>query len=460
MPHYWVKVGNEQEVEIECNDTDNVNKLKKNIKEELHPKFENFPVDEIIVKKQNGEVLSPKTKISEVAVANSDETYFFVDAPTAPASQDPYIADVHFKKKKLTGCTFKDYDELLSIIHNKWSIFKFNDFKIMWEYKKNLLISIVSPLPSNFPRGIENKLVIILKSTGFADVKPEDTLSYINSLFIDIKSLMDSRNNSEFPKLNDELNTDLERIRDRIVDELLARISVINRVYQSELTMREFISPLLVGVAQLAKLYMFSKNINGKLSLCLEKNVIGMLAHGPVDYTFLFECIDIVLTEAKKKDIEEGLAQNLLQQISSLEFLTNTLLKNITGESRKRKYSDLLQEISRSIPTYGIVSTGEVWAFTKCVRDSDTDTTIIFISEDIKLNFDDLERLPNSVKDILSIITRMVISQIETYYKSNLYKTLKGTSDLQNVELQIAQDFDDFNANNKNDEEIDSEDDN
>jgi hypothetical protein len=363
-------------------------------------------------------------------------------------------------KKKLSGCTFRNYDELLTIVHSEWRVLKYNDFKIMWEYEKNLLISVDSQLPSNLPIGKEIKLVIKLKSTRFTNVKPEDTLNYINSLFINIKSLMDSRNNSEFPKLNDEFDSDLERIRDRVVEELLARISVINRVHQSELTMREFISPLLVGVTQLAKLYVSSRSIDGKLSLCMEKPIIGMLAHGPVDYSFLFECIDIVLTEAKKKSIEEGLAQNLLQQISSLEFLTNVLLRKITGESRKRKYTELFQEISSCIPTYGIVSTGVLWTFTKCVRKSDTDDTIISISEDIKLNFDDLEKLPNTVKDILSIITRIVTSQIDTYYKSPLYKKLKGTSDLQNLELEVAQDNEDFYVNNKDDEEIDSEEDN
>eukprot|EP01039_Chlorochromonas_danica_P004643 gene4643-5085_t len=100
-----------------------------------------------------------------------------------------------------------------------------------------------------------------------------------------------------------------------------------------------------------------------------EKSVVGKHGRGPIDYTLLFELIFVILTEAKTTDLRGGLTQNIVQQRSCRESLANALVVPVTsvGETRKRKY-DQAFDVVRTIPTFGIVTTGGQWQFTKVDR--------------------------------------------------------------------------------------------
>jgi hypothetical protein len=105
--------------------------------------------------------------------------------------------------------------------------------------------------------------------------------------------------------------------------------------------------------------------------------------------------IDIVLTEAKKEDIETGVYQNLLQQQASLEVVTEIFASDTSSTStstisgyvgssdhnssstgtsssvggKKRRIEDIYNRLS-TITTCGIVTTGRLWALTKAMARS------------------------------------------------------------------------------------------
>jgi hypothetical protein len=153
-----------------------------------------------------------------------------------------------------------------------------------------------------------------------------------------------------------------------------------------------------------------NSNNPGKLSLICEKIVVGLHAHGPVDYVVVFDYLDIILTEAKKLDISQGLIQNLLQQRASQEFLTNMLIDfNETGESRKRCFQEAFDVVA-STSTCGTVTTGSEWVFTKTRYNTLTKRSKVELSERFSIELGSAkEVLQESIKPILSIFVRMTI---------------------------------------------------
>lgn len=89
-----------------------------------------------------------------------------------------------------------------------------------------------------------------------------------------------------------------------IQQELLRRSGKISlSSHVTEYTKREFISPVLVGCLHLLK----------DVTMVCEKKIIGTFGNGPVDYVLMYKSLHILLTEAKKGDIEGGVMQNLVQ---------------------------------------------------------------------------------------------------------------------------------------------------
>jgi len=84
--NYWVKLGDEEDTSITCRETDNIDYLRKLIKITFPNTFANTEANKIVIKNQSGEVLTAKTVIKQVAAADSNETFFFVDFPRAPDS--------------------------------------------------------------------------------------------------------------------------------------------------------------------------------------------------------------------------------------------------------------------------------------------------------------------------------------------------------------------------------------
>jgi hypothetical protein len=206
---------------------------------------------------------------------------------------------------------------------------------------------------------------------------------------------------------------DFDEILSSVTQDITRRNEVINRELASEYTMREFISPILVGALRLVLKFLRKSGNCGKLSLVCEKIIVGLHAHGPVDYVLTFDYLDIVITEAKTSEISQGVVQNLLQQRASQEFLTNVLLDFYeVGESRKRRFKEAFDDIA-SI-SCGSTTTGSDWIFTKICYDSISKKSVIMISEKFRVDLGGTQEvLREAIKPILSILVRMTTDQID-----------------------------------------------
>jgi hypothetical protein len=212
--------------------------------------------------------------------------------------------------------------------------------------------------------------------------------------------------------------------------ELQARLEAVNLEIPSELTCREFISPYLIASIRIVAYYLKTKGYTNMLSLVYEKYVYGLKASGPVDYIIMLDYLDIILTEAKKETAHEGIIQNLLQQQASLEFLSNILIdSDIVGMDRKRVFSETFEDIRLSFPTYGIVSTGSEWIFTKCVRRNvPSEKTKIYRSNTISITYNSNQTLLDlepTIRKILYAISNIMIVQIENVKEFDPSKKLK-----------------------------------
>ena len=202
--------------------------------------------------------------------------------------------------------------------------------------------------------------------------------------------------------------------------------------FPSELTCREFISPYLIAAIRIAsKVLKVEDCPSNTLSLVYEKCVYGLRASGPVDYIIMLDTLDIVLTEAKKESVEPGILQNLLQQVASVEYCSNLLLdSNIVGLERKKRFRAINDELRLSLPTYGIVSTGFDWVFSKCIGQEENENakTEICISDNISISYDKnkkIDDLDKTIRQIVYAISNILIIQINNAENSQVLKKYK-----------------------------------
>eukprot|EP01036_Dinobryon_divergens_P024427 gene24427-32876_t len=345
-------------------------------------------------------------------------------------------ATVHYgrQSEKLTAITsFNDLICKLQVIPRWKKTLLYFDFSLSGEFGRDDLRDVTNDttlraVPATTATG-DIKIILKRKSKGFSKFKTdqEEALSLIGSLLLRLESI--PRSNSRFPELSWSQTlseADFNTILLRVTEDIVYRSEVIDRDIASEYTMREFISPILVGALRLVLIFLKNSNNSGKLSLICEKIVVGLHAHGPVDYVVVFDYLDIILTEAKKREISQGVIQNLLQQRASQEFLTNILLDfNETGESRKRSFQEAFNEIA-STPTCGTVTTGSEWVFTKILYHGPGKSEVV-LSERYSLELgSSREVLQKAIKPILSIFVRMTIDQITAVSSNKALNDRRG----------------------------------
>jgi hypothetical protein len=151
------------------------------------------------------------------------------------------------------------------------------------------------------------KIVVDRKSKGFstAALKPIEALSSLHSLYKSVGQI--PRSDDMFPECTRLSQEHLDTAATALVATLKDRAKAINLEIASEYTMREFISPVLVAVVNLVIDYhrstlSDSSSDPSKLSLVCDRILLGMNVQGPVDYTILFDFVDLVLSEAKNED--------------------------------------------------------------------------------------------------------------------------------------------------------------
>ena len=245
---------------------------------------------------------------------------------------------VHYKRLK-SPIRFSTYKELMEKIERdeKWLIdLKFSYFRIFYEVNQNL-----HEMPQDFIGVPTEKVKIVAdrKSKGFstAALKPVEALSSLHSLYKSVGQI--PRSDDMFPECTKLSQEHLDAAVTALVATLKDRAKAINLEIASEYTMREFISPVLVAVVNLVIDYRAalseSSSDPSKLSLVGERILLGMNAQGPVDYTILFDFVDLVLSEAKKTALETGVVQCLLQQRAGQEVLSNTIKLDLVSPDPK-----------------------------------------------------------------------------------------------------------------------------
>ena len=131
---------------------------------------------------------------------------------------------------------------------------------------------------------------------------------------------------SDFPELSvDEVTLTKEELF--VFNDLQRRIVYFDQAETSEYTMREFISPILLGA--LAIYDALNPKKDDLLQLVCEKKVSGEIGTGPVDYVVTYRKMNIVLTEAKREKILSGIQQNIRQQEASRQQYVRELASKI-----------------------------------------------------------------------------------------------------------------------------------
>jgi len=149
----------------------------------------------------------------------------------------------------------------------------------------------------------------------------------------------------------------------RIIDHLIVHLKYTDNVYGpvskclNEASIREYIGPILLACALIA----------GNIKMSAEQNIVGKRANGPLDYAMIYKKFFILITEAKKDNLDVGIVQNLAQIVASREEYLR-IIADVAG--KKRTYMTMAGQIAQILST-GIISTGEKWMLLRYLTHAD-----------------------------------------------------------------------------------------
>jgi hypothetical protein len=295
------------------------------------------------------------------------EDHNFVAPPmTSGTTLHLFSAKVFNGSKRLTEKKYSSVEQLQDAIEQKWTHLRSASYQLF--YKTGAKGKQLEPFNQNIvslssrPSEVFS-VVVKVEWRGFSTPTTIDDVLTL----LQVEKINYQIDDNQFPKDYRIEEGVIEQVADVIVNDLCARLQVYRPEISeavSEYTCREFISPLLVYAVKLVIDH--RKTAEEKLMLYCEKEILGRKFHGPVDYTLMYGIIDIVLTEAKKSDLEGGINQNLLQQHSSLEFLAEMFTGTLdTDRKRYREEWDTNYNELSVVTTCGIVTTGKDWILNK-----------------------------------------------------------------------------------------------
>ena len=152
---------------------------------------------------------------------------------------------------------------------------------------------------------------------------------------------------NELPIFDGGVKDTPEDIRNLVICEFLRLHKTSQHITSAnEATRCEYISRIIYGVASI---------YGGEIKVYPQYEISGSYGKNPVDWAIKIGNIIITITEAKKEDINQGIAQNAIQ-----------LQTSIQRNPKKRTYDMALQEDVM----YGIVSTAVDWVIIKLVSSS------------------------------------------------------------------------------------------
>jgi hypothetical protein len=144
------------------------------------------------------------------------------------------------------------------------------------------------------------------------------------------------------------------------------------------------------------------------LIVSVEHLLQGSLGRGPVDYLLKYRNYNIIVTEAKKDDIDGGIAQNVAQLKAASEVSAIKLMISFNFIQDNIRYKR-----KRDAEIYGIVTDSVHWVFLKLNGVGN----VFFRSEELFLSFNGEKCIPSSIEifqwvhAIISIQIRAVDEQ-------------------------------------------------
>lgn len=345
------------------------------------------------------------------------------------------------EKKKIL--LFQDYDSLLTILHTTWTEL---------QSKKNLVVKHEKWSNEVVDDDTLFRLLNVVGHTNLeliVDTKCKEFSHYgthhqdaLNILHI---GLVEEINDLFQPDqtISDHLY-DAEAAR--VYDEVMRRFRCYNMIQATEYTMREFISPVLIGALCLTSANNAVSNKDTEVQIVAEKIINGSSGIGPVDYVMSYKSYYIVVGEAKSHNIIDGVYQNLVQQYSALETIANVKVGGIFGTERKRKLNEFVGELE-FLGTYGIVSTGWKWVFTRVQKDHNGHVRAFHSAEysitSPKPDYSEtaLLSIKAQIRALLQVIVHIILSQKQIVDNSPIFNqhfvSELRTADLANVPPRI-----------------------
>ncbi|KAF8932529.1 hypothetical protein BGZ47_011345 [Haplosporangium gracile] len=171
------------------------------------------------------------------------------------------------------------------------------------------------------------------------------------------------------------LDSDLQRVtQDQLIHEIESRVDALNLFGANEATKSIVVASFMIAATRLFK---------EDLYLASQRNLSGRRGNGPLDFSVhprKTHDYTLGVTEVKRDDFRQGVAQNIVQLESAL-----------TSKKRKRERYDVDGE---EVPpmnqrAYGIVTDSAEWAFLECTLNEDETVTYRMSKLKEKLNFED-----------------------------------------------------------------------
>jgi hypothetical protein len=215
-----------------------------------------------------------------------------------------------------------------------------------------------------------------------------------------------------------------------VFHELIRRFCCYDTTDTSEMTMREFISPVLIGAMMMLETSTTISTKEYPVQLIAKKTITGRQAKGPVDYVMSYKSVYIIVGEAKHQNLMGGLYLNLVQQHSLLEVIANVKVDaNSSLKKRKQAFDRALTEAT-ALGTFGIVSTGFQWIFVRIIKPESFHENIGYYSSTYNLlnptsTFDELNLtvLKSQINVLLKKIVSIILHQKRIVDNSPFYSS-------------------------------------
>jgi len=284
-------------------------------------------------------------------------------------SFSPVIHAIQLKLKYKEGIlelTLKDtdsFEKLRNKTMERWEIFYTKEFhfehnKIEMDAEKLADLRTYFVATSRSPL----EIAVVCDCIGFSDYKKEDAFLRTENIL----KVEGGPNDPTFEKDDFQVEAYTAQIAHALQD-IMNKKELYGPINKTcEASVREFVSPVLSLAALITR----------DIKMRAEQKISGLRGNGPLDYLFLYKKFPVTLTEVKDDNIEGGVAQNDAQLVASRQeylFHLQDYVPELKEVSKKRKY--LAIDI-KSIPSFGIISSGRDWMLQKLVVGADGQSTI------------------------------------------------------------------------------------